>query len=217
MKKIIKFIKKAWWIILILFLAPFIVLTVFAVMEFVLHQINMNAGEWANLLGAAFGYWGTVILGILSFWQNQQVQENNDILINYERNRMAPVFSLMLNGYQGKLQNLKFVLLNCSDNIACALKVSDLEIYKINNLGNESFLGRIPIKGKDISSVLGAHSEVNLEYGNNTILINNNEILNLIIKITASDIIGLTKITTIKIQISDKYECRYEYKVKDVL
>lgn len=217
MKNFLKFIKKTWWIILILFLAPFIVLSVFAFMDFALHQIDMKAGDWANLLGAAFGYWGTVILGILSFWQNQQVQENNDILINYERSRMAPVFSLILDSYQGKLQNLKFILLNCSDNIACALEVSDLEIYKINSLGSESFLSRIPIKGKNMASVLEAHSEVDLEYGNNNILISNNEKIYLIIKITASDIIGLTKITTVKIQISDKYECKYEYNVKDVL
>lgn len=216
MKRFIDFIRSTWWLFLILFLAPIIVIALFACMEFIWHQINMEAGNWATLFGSAFGYWGTVILGTLAFWQNNQIQENNNILVNYERNRMAPIFSLLLDGYQGMLENLKFTLSNCSDNIACSIEVSDLEIYKITSYENESFISRTSPVKSNIVDILEAHSQMTIEYKNNSIVKNKNEIVLLVVNITASDIIGLTKTTQVKIYINANFECKYEYKVKNV-
>lgn len=214
MNNVFKFIKKTWWLFLILFLAPIAVIVVFAVKEFVLNQIDLTAGDWAGLWGSAFAYWGTVILGTLAFWQNTQVQENNDLLINFEKNKAAPVFSLLLEGYQGLLHNLKFKLTNCSDNLACNLDVSDLEIYKTTAQGDTVFISRTALVNSDKISILEAHSHINLEYNNNSVTKRNGEIVLLIIKITASDIIGLTRTTIVNIYIGDSLKCKYEYKIQ---
>lgn len=217
MKTIFKFIQTTWWLFLILFLAPIVVIAIFAIMEFYLQCIDMPAGDWAGLWGSAFSYWGTVILGTLAFWQNNQVQENNDLLMNYERNKMAPVFCIILEGYQGMLQNLKFVLVNCSDNIACNLEVSDMEIYRIDNHGSDQFISRIPIFKTEKINILGAHSEVHIEYNNKTIIKKEGEQIILKLKISASDIIGLKRITVAKITISDGLEPKYEYIIEKVV
>lgn len=217
MDNVFQFIKKTWWLFLILFLAPIVVIAVFALKEYVLNQIDLSAGDWAGLWGAAFAYWGTVILGILAFWQNTQVQENNDLLINFEKNKVAPVFSLVLEGYQGLLQNLQFKLTNCSDNLACNLNVSDLEINKITVQGDSVFISRTPVVNSEKISILETHSHINLEYKNNSVARGNGEIILLTIKITASDIIGLTRITIINIYIGDNLKCKYEYKIQHIL
>lgn len=216
MNNVFQFIKKTWWLFLILFLAPIAVIAVFAVKEYALNQIDLSAGDWAGLWGSAFAYWGTVILGTLAFWQNTQVQENNDLLINFEKNKVAPVFSLLLEGYQGLLQNLKFKLTNCSDNPACNLNVSDLEIHKITVQGDSVFISRTPVVNSGKISILETHSHINLEYNNNSVTRGNGEIILLIIKITASDIIGLTRTTIVNIYIGDSLKCKYEYKIQHI-
>ncbi|MEY8331418.1 hypothetical protein [uncultured Clostridium sp.] len=214
MNNVFQFIKKLG-VFLILFLAPIAVIAVFAVKEYALEQIDLSAGDWAGLWGSAFVYWGTVILGTLAFWQNTQVQENNDLLINFEKNKVAPVFSLLLEGYQGMLQKLKFKLTNCSDNLACNLNVSDLEIHKITVQGDSVFISRTPIVNSDKISILETHSHINLEY-NNSVTRANGEMILLIIKITASDIIGLTRTTIVNIYIGDSLKCKYEYKIEHI-
>lgn len=214
MNNVFQFIKKLG-VFLILFLAPIAVIAVFAVKEYALEQIDLSAGDWAGLWGSAFVYWGTVILGTLAFWQNTQVQENNDLLINFEKNKVAPVFSLLLEGYQGMLQKLKFKLTNCSDNLACNLNVSDLEIHKITVQGDSVFISRTPIVNSDKISILETHSHINLEY-NNSVTRANGEMILLIIKIIASDIIGLTRTTIVNIYIGDSLKCKYEYKIEHI-
>ena len=44
----------------------------------------MSAGEWANLLGATFGYWGTILLGTLAFWQNENSNEISKRLLDLD-------------------------------------------------------------------------------------------------------------------------------------
>lgn len=216
MDNVFQFIKKTWWLFLILFLAPIAVIVVFAIKEYALNQIDLSAGDWAGLWGAAFAYWGTVILGTLAFWQNTQVQENNDLLINFEKNKVAPVFSLVLVGYQGSLQNFKFKLTNCSDNLACNLNVSDLEINKITVQGDSDFISRTPVVNSEKISILETHSHINLEYKNNSVTRGSGEVILLTIKITASDIIGLTRITMVNIYIGDNLKCKYEYKIQHI-
>jgi hypothetical protein len=76
-----KFLGKYKVPIIILAIVPIIAITVFAVMEYGLHRIDMRAGEWASFIGAILGYIGTVLLGILVFWQNEKVGKiNNDLL-----------------------------------------------------------------------------------------------------------------------------------------
>jgi hypothetical protein len=79
-----EFIKRTWWLFLILFFAPIIIIFIFFIDEYVLHHIDMSAGEWANLLGATFGYWGTVLLGVLAFWQNERTALVNEKLFAFE-------------------------------------------------------------------------------------------------------------------------------------
>lgn len=79
-KSLFNFLKKTWGLFLILFIAPVIVVSVFAIKEYVFHEIDLSAGEWSNLMGSIFSYWGTVLLGTLAFWQNDrilQLEERN--------------------------------------------------------------------------------------------------------------------------------------------
>lgn len=216
MKKLFEFIKNTWWLFLLLFLAPFAVISVFAVKEYILHEIDMSAGEWAGLWGSAFGYWGTVVLGILAFWQNIQVQENNDILINYEKHKMAPIFSIVLEGYKGMLQDLRFILSNSSDNIACNFEISDLEIFKIDNKGVLSLDNKVPIVKSNKISVLEPHSQIELQCRNDVIKKKNGEIILLVLSITASDIVGLIRSTEVRIYIDDNLKYKYEYLIKSI-
>lgn len=211
MKSIFEFIKRTWWLFILLFCAPIIVILVFAIAEFLMHRINLTAGEWATLLGSAFSYWGTVILGTLAFWQNDQIQENNNTLMDYERNKLAPVFFVKLNGYVGLLENLKFLIANCSDNIACNLCVSDLEIFKIDKSGADFPIGKCSSLASETNNILGAHSDIEIAYKNNPINIKGNEKIAVQITISASDILGITRMTVVKIYINDKLECRYDY------
>ena len=80
MKDFLKFIKKTWWLFLILFFAPIVVISIFAYQEYILGRIDLNAGEWASLFGASFGFWGTALLGSLAFWQNERVTQLNERL-----------------------------------------------------------------------------------------------------------------------------------------
>jgi len=47
----------------------------------------LSAGEWTGLLGAAFGYWGTILLGVLAFWQNEKANHINENLLSMEKTR----------------------------------------------------------------------------------------------------------------------------------
>lgn len=79
-----KFIRRTWWLFFLLFIAPLIIIFVFFIDEYILHRIDMSAGEWANLLSATFGYWGTVLLGVLAFWQNERTSLINERLFAFE-------------------------------------------------------------------------------------------------------------------------------------
>lgn len=215
MKKFLIFIKNTWWLFILLFFAPIVIILVFAIMEYVLHKIDMSAGDWAGLFGAAFSYWGTVILGILAFWQNNQTQENNDMLINYERNKMAPIFSLFLDDYNGLFQEMEFVLTNCCDNIACNIKISDLEIYSVDDRGDIHFIKKEPIISIESHNILEGHSQMRFKYGNKAIYKEDIKKVSFIVTIKASDIIGLTRVTIVKIFISENLECIYEYSIQE--
>lgn len=217
MKSIMKFIKKTWWLFLSLFLAPIGVITVFAILEYGFHRIDMSAGEWAELLGGAFGYWGTVVLGTLAFWQNDRVQENNNLLIEYEKSKLSPVFSLKLEGYTGYLQNVKFRLLNCSDNIAYGIVISNLSIYKVTAIGECTLIECTAIATADSLYILGAHEDRIIEYNNQKPTISSSDTIQMIVSVTASDVIGLMKKTTVKLLFDNQLKCNYSYIVESVV
>ena len=75
MKNLFDFLRRTWLLFFLLFIAPVIVIAVFAIKEYILHNIDLSAGEWANLLGCLFSYWGTILLGTLAFWQNDRVMK----------------------------------------------------------------------------------------------------------------------------------------------
>ena len=58
MNSVFQFIKKTWWLFLILFLAPITVIAVFAVKEYALNQIDLSAGDWdhGNFLTASSAF-----------------------------------------------------------------------------------------------------------------------------------------------------------------
>lgn len=85
MKQYLQFLKETWGLFLALFIAPLAVVLIFAIGEYALHVIDLKAGEWAALFGAIFGYWGTVILGSLAFWQNQKSNKTNTDLLELQR------------------------------------------------------------------------------------------------------------------------------------
>ena len=73
MKNIWDFIKRTWWLVIILFIIPICVIAVFAIKEYVMHEIDLLASDWASMFSSAFSYWGTILLGTLAFWQNDRV------------------------------------------------------------------------------------------------------------------------------------------------
>lgn len=75
MRNFFDFIRRTWLLFLLLFIAPVIVIAIFAIKEYVFHSIDLSAGEWANLMGCVFSYWGTILLGTLAFWQNDRIMQ----------------------------------------------------------------------------------------------------------------------------------------------
>lgn len=75
MRNFFDFIRRTWLLFLLLFIAPVIVIALFAIKEYVFHSIDLSAGEWADLMGSVFSYWGTILLGTLAFWQNDRIMQ----------------------------------------------------------------------------------------------------------------------------------------------
>ena len=75
MRNFFDFIRRTWLLFLLLFIAPVIVIAIFAIKEYVFHSIDLSAGEWANLMGCVFSYWGTILLGTLAFWQSDRIMQ----------------------------------------------------------------------------------------------------------------------------------------------
>lgn len=191
MKKFLSFLKKTWLLMIVLFSPPVIVIFVFAYQEYFLGRIDMSAGEWSSLLAGAFGYWGTVILGVLAFWQNSQVQKNNDLLMRYEQSRMAPVFSAKVANYYS-LSNLTISIQNITDNVACSFGIGNLSIQYPN--GNTKVCALSDMKIKDY---LNAHESIDIEFITPPITIDSNEQYIFSFDITAIDIVGNKRVTSV--------------------
>ncbi len=215
MKSFLHFLRKTWFLFLLLFLAPIIVVIGFYIFEYVLHKIDMSAGEWSALLGSVFGYWGTVLLGVLAFYQNEKVQENNDILTQYERRRMSPVFAVEVEKYDPGIKNLILQIKNISENLACNILIDPLEKYKddVNNINEKAIC---KVKNKDDVDYLGARDSLSVEFETPIISIEKGQKVYYHLSITATDIIGLSKKTLVYISIDDELNISYSYKVIDI-
>ena len=207
MKKFFDFLKKTWILLFILFSPPVIVIYVFAYQEYFIGRIDMSAGEWSSLLAGAFGYWGTVILGVLAFWQNSQVQENNDLLIRYEQSRMAPVFSAKVTNYHS-LSNLSISIQNITDNVACSFSVGVLSISYPDGHTQRCALSDLKIK-----DYLNAHESIDIEFVTPLITIDNNEQYIFSFDITAVDIVGNKRVTTVSFTTKSDFIFKANYTI----
>lgn len=209
MEKFKKFLIKTWWLLVLLFSPPLLVISCFAILEYGCSKIDMSAGEWSSLLTGAFGYWGTIILGVLAFWQNDQVQENNDLLMKYERSKMTPVFMASLDGFNGALADIRVNITNISDNIACTFEVSALQI---SNAGQ--IYGEYPMQNP--KSFLNAHETVIIEFKTPNTIIHQGETFKYCFEIKSTDIIGHEKKTKVTMQIDAHFSPVFSYQVLDI-
>ena len=206
MHRLREFLKKTWILLVILFSPPILVVIVFAYKEYVSGTIDMTAGEWSSLFAGIFGYWGTVILGVLAFWQNQQAQLNNDILMRYEQSRLAPVFSVLLNSYSG-LPDMEMSITNITENIACSFSLSQLTIvYPDSSRTNHPL-------ASTIRDYLGSHETVVVTYDTPKIEIQPNTFYNYIFEIYSIDIVGNKKCTKVNIEVNSNLAAKTLYSV----
>lgn len=143
------FLRETKKLLLILFCVPILVLAFFALNEYCFGK-PMNTGDWAQLWGTAFAYWGTVILGTLAFWQNNQLQKSNEKLREKERKQRAPALQPQ---YYNSSTEITFEIHSISQSIARFLSIQNLvaNIYE-----NENFLQtkEYPLCGKTPSHIL---------------------------------------------------------------
>ncbi len=91
MRNFFNFIRRNWLLFLLLFIAPIIVIVLFAIAEHAFHSINLTVGEWTNIIECVFSYLGTVLLGALAFLQNDRIVQLE------ERNAEIQETKLMIN------------------------------------------------------------------------------------------------------------------------
>ncbi len=122
MKYFFDFIKRTWLLFLLLFIAPVIVVALFAIKEYVFHSIDLSAGEWVNLMGCVFSYWGTILLGTLAFWQNDRIMQleerNAEIQETELKMKYTPDFiidSILLSFGNLEEKELKLESIPCSE------------------------------------------------------------------------------------------------------
>lgn len=210
MKKFTTFLKKTWWLFLILFMAPLVVIFLFVVLEYVCKQVDLSAGEWSQLLGSAFGYWGTVILGTITFWQNDQLKEENDILSQYEITRNLPKFFVQIEEYTGMLQNICIRVENCSDNIAYKFNISEISVFR-KNCDSKVLIGKYPPCIREKNEYLLPHTYIDVNFNNSRITIGSNEKIYFVFTIFCADILGNLKMTELTIEVDDKMNITYRY------
>lgn len=139
------FLKETKKLLLILFCVPILVLAFFAFNEYCLGK-PMYTGDWAQLWGTAFAYWGTVILGTLAFWQNNQLQKSNEELREKERKQRAPALQPQ---YYNASTAITFEIHSISHSIARFLVIQNLvaNIYdkeKLVETKEYPLCGKIP-------------------------------------------------------------------------
>lgn len=145
----------------------------------------------------------------LAFWQNEQVQANNDLLMKYERSKMAPIFVAYFDGANGALADIRVMITNISDNVACALEVSPLRLCNANQPCNEYSV-------KNSKNYLNAHETAAIIFETPITIIQQHEIFEYCFEIKATDIVGYTKKTIVTMKIDAKVSPVFSYKIIDI-
>lgn len=120
-------------IFMIIFGVPFIIHILFK-----LHPNNdffvaeWSAGELLSYYGSILAFWGTVILGALSLYQNHLIKQESDkrteLLEQREHESNMPRFRLRHVGSQGNIQKMQLEIENISENIANDIILYDVKI-----------------------------------------------------------------------------------------
>lgn len=88
----------AWkykWLIILLIALPIFPVLVFTVGDWAFHIINIKVEDLIGYSAASLGYFGTVFLGILAFWQNEKLNNLNNKLINRDREKSFPFLDII--------------------------------------------------------------------------------------------------------------------------
>ncbi|MDR0914033.1 MAG: hypothetical protein LBM65_02545 [Oscillospiraceae bacterium] len=201
-----------------LFLIPVILIAVYVFLGIVVKDLK-NIGGWAEMLGGLLAYIGTVILGLLAFWQNERAiemnkyaNEMNERLIKLERARNAPIFDL---SWASITKNgISFNLTNVSQNLACELKVSNLEMETLEALNVIHRMTYAIKLDKPISFLEPmAHREITFD-GNplKDAGFTANQTGKMIICVYSTDIFGQMRKTTIEVLGKSYYSASLKYK-----
>lgn len=129
-----------------------------------------SAGELLQFYGSVLSFVGTVILGGLALWQNQQLairnQEFNELINKQQKQLNLPKFDITsIMGSNGSFTNWYITLKNVSENIVNKLDVSLFKVYDENETLIES---------KDECSIqnssLQAGEETRIEFNNSRLI-----------------------------------------------
>ncbi|WP_321825716.1 hypothetical protein [Clostridium butyricum] len=93
-----------------------------------------SAGELLQFYGSLLSFGGTVLLGGLALWQNQQLaiknQKFNELINNQQKQMNIPRFNITSSmGSNGTFANWYIHLKNVSENIANGLIVSSFSVH----------------------------------------------------------------------------------------
>ncbi|MFW2491733.1 hypothetical protein ACN077_24725 [Clostridium chromiireducens] len=163
MKNLIKWIKKHKVISVIL---SIIIILLPVLLIHILYKIKApceffvakwSAGELLQFYGAFLSFLGTVSLGALALWQNNQLaiknQEFNELIYNQQKEMNMPRFDIAsAMGSNGNFTNWYITLKNVSENVANKIVISSftvrdkdenlLENKEDCNISSDSLLSR---------------------------------------------------------------------------
>lgn len=93
-----------------------------------------SAGELLQFYGSLLSFVGTVLLGGLALWQNQQLaiknQQFNELINNQQKQMNMPRFDVTSSmGSNGAFTNWHIYLKNVSENVANGLVVSSFTVH----------------------------------------------------------------------------------------
>ena len=142
LKKIFEWINKhkAKTVLLgiLLFLAPLIIIHLLFKWHWGIEFLvaKWTAGELLNYVGSYFAFAGTIVLGVLTLWQNkeiaQQSKDHNDILKEMQINLNTPTFNVKCLGLSNNCgkKNISFEIKNISQNLANNISIRGFHIRK---------------------------------------------------------------------------------------
>lgn len=96
-----------------------------------------SPGEMLQFYGSFLSFMGTVLLGGLALWQNNQLAKKNEqfnlLIANQQKQMNMPKFEFTEPGSNGNFMNLSLKLCNVSENVANKIKIGDFNVLDENN------------------------------------------------------------------------------------